>query len=211
MELEKPTLRGVFHQYAFFASVAAGIVLVALADGARARAAVAIYAISLAAMFGASALYHRIHWRSTTVRTWMRRLDHSMIFLLIAGTYTPFALVVFEGALAQAILIAVWAGAAAGLVLNLLWIDAPKWVTAIVYLVLGWVGVITFPQMLSEGGIAVFVLVAVGGALYSLGAVAYATHRPNPAPGVFGYHEVFHLLVIGAAAAQYVAVSLAVL
>ena len=211
MELEKPTLRGVFHQYAFFASVAAGIVLVALAVGARARAAVAIYAISLAAMFGASALYHRIHWRSTTVRTWMRRLDHSMIFLLIAGTYTPFALVVFEGALAQAILIAVWAGAAAGLVLNLLWIDAPKWVTAIVYLVLGWVGVITFPQMLSEGGIAVFVLVAVGGALYSLGAVAYATHRPNPAPGVFGYHEVFHLLVIGAAAAQYVAVSLAVL
>lgn len=211
MELEKPTLRGVFHQYAFFASVAAGIVLVALADGARARAAVAIYAISLAAMFGASALYHRIQWRSMTVRTWMRRLDHSMIFLLIAGTYTPFALVVFEGSLAQAILIAVWAGAAAGLVLNLLWIDAPKWVTAIVYLVLGWVGVITFPQMLSEGGVAVFVLVAVGGALYSLGAVAYATHRPNPAPGVLGYHEVFHLLVIGAAAAQYVAVSLAVL
>lgn len=209
--MEKPTLRGVFHQYAFFAAVAAGIVLVALADGSRARAAVAIYAISLAAMFGASALYHRIQWRSQRVRTWMRRLDHSMIFLLIAGTYTPFALVVFEGALAEAILIAVWAGAGAGLVLNLLWIDAPKWVTAIVYLVLGWVGVITFPQMLSEGGVAVFVLVAVGGGLYSLGAVAYATHRPNPAPGVLGYHEVFHLLVIAAAAAQYAAVSLAVL
>lgn len=206
-----PRLRGVFHQYAFFAAVAAGIVLVALADGSRARAAVAIYAISLAAMFGASALYHRIQWRSQRVRTWMRRLDHSMIFLLIAGTYTPFALVVFEGALAEAILIAVWAGAGAGLVLNLLWIDAPKWVTAIVYLVLGWVGVITFPQMLSEGGVAVFVLVAVGGGLYSLGAVAYATHRPNPAPGVLGYHEVFHLLVIAAAAAQYAAVSLAVL
>lgn len=209
--MEKPTLRGVFHQYAFFAAVAAGIVLVSLADGSRARAAVAIYASSLAAMFGASALYHRIHWRSARVRTWMRRLDHSMIFLLIAGTYTPFALVVFEGALAQAILIAVWAGAAAGLVLNLLWIDAPKWVAAIVYLVLGWVGVLAFPQMLERGGVAVFVLVAVGGGLYSLGAVAYATRRPNPAPGVLGYHEVFHLLTIGAAAAQYAAVALAVL
>lgn len=210
-EKVKPKLRGVIHEGAFPVSLVAGAILVIAATGGRERLALAVYAVSLSALLGTSALYHRVDWKRPETRLWMRRLDHSMIFLLIAGTYTPFALVVFEGALAQAILVAVWAGAAAGLVLNLLWIDAPKWVAAIVYLVLGWVGVLAFPQMLERGGVAVFVLVVVGGGLYSLGAVAYATHRPNPAPGVLGYHEVFHLLTIGAAAAQYAAVSLAVL
>ena len=210
--MSEETANSVSHGVGLVASAAVMpvMILAALArhDPWQVGAAV-VFGISLMLLYGASTCYHALP--QCEAKRILRIIDHSAIYVLIAGTYTPFALVVFEGSLAQAILIAVWAGAAAGLVLNLLWIDAPKWVTAIVYLVLGWVGVITFPQMLSEGGVAVFVLVAVGGALYSLGAVAYATHRPNPAPGVLGYHEVFHLLVIGAAAAQYVAVSLAVL
>jgi hemolysin III len=207
----KPVLRGVFHQYAFFAALAAGIVLVALAEGARARTGAWIYAGSLALMFGCSALYHRVPWRSTSVRAWMRRLDHSGIFLLIAGTYTPFALLVFDGPLATLLLVLVWVGAAAGIVLNLAWIDAPRWLIAGVYLGLGWLGVLALPQLFSGAGIAWATLVIVGGALYTVGAVAYATQWPNPAPGVFGFHEVFHLLVIAAAATQYVAVSAVVL
>jgi hemolysin III len=206
----KPLLRGVFHEYAFYAAVAAGAVLVGVADSARELVATWIYAFALAAMFGVSALYHRIDWRSTRVRTWMRRLDHSTILLLIAGTYTPFALLAFDGAVADAILITVWAGAAAGLVLNLAWIDAPKWLVAVVFVALGWVGVLAFPQMI-ELGIAPTTLLVAGGALYTLGALAYALRRPNPAPAVFGYHEVFHLLVIGAAATHFVAIAAFVL
>jgi hemolysin III len=186
-------------------------VLVALADGTAARVSAWVYAAALAAMFGASALYHRITWRSPSVRAWMRRLDHSAIFLLIAGTYTPFAVLAFEGLLADAILVIVWAGAAAGLVLNLLWIHAPKWLVAIVYVALGWVGVVTLPQMLENAGVAATVLVLVGGAFYTAGAVVYALRRPNPAPAVFGYHEIFHLLVIAAAIAQFVGVAWVVL
>jgi hemolysin III len=204
--LAKPRLRGVFHQYAFYAAVVAGTVLVALSDSARELVATWIYAAALAAMFGVSALYHRIHWQSPRVRAWMRRLDHSTILLLIAGTYTPFALLAFDGAIADAILITVWAGAAAGLVLNLAWIDAPKWLVAVVFAALGWVGVVALPQMF-DLGVAPATLVLAGGALYTLGAVTYALKRPNPAPGVLGYHEVFHLLVIGAAATHFVAIA----
>ena len=208
--LVKPRLRGVFHEYAFYAAVVAGIVLVAAADSARERFAAWIYAFALAAMFGVSALYHRIDWRSPRVRAWMRRLDHSTILLLIAGTYTPFALLAFDGAIADAILITVWAGAAAGLVLNLAWIDAPKWLVAAVFVALGWVGVAALPQMF-DLGIAPATLVIVGGALYTLGALAYALRRPDPVPAVFGYHEVFHLLVIGAAVTHFVAIAAFVL
>ena len=207
MELPvKPRLRGVFHQYAFFVALAAGIVLVALSDSTRELLATWVYAAALAAMFGVSALYHRINWRSTRVRTWMRRLDHSTILLLIAGTYTPFALLAFDGRIADVILIVVWAGAAAGLVLNLAWIDAPKWLVALVFLALGWVGVAAVPELL-DIGVAPAVLVFVGGGLYTLGALAYATRRPNPVPAVFGYHEIFHLLVICAAVAHFVAIA----
>jgi hemolysin III len=136
----------------------------------------------------------------------MRRADHSMILLLIAGTYTPFALLAFDGAVADAILVVVWAGAAAGLVLNFAWIDAPKWLTAVVFIALGWVGVAALPELL-ELGIVPFLLVLAGGALYTLGALAYAFRRPNPAPATFGYLEVFHLLVIGAAAVHFVAIA----
>ena len=207
MELSaKPRLRGVFHQYAFFVALAAGIVLVALSDSARELFATWVYAAALAAMFGVSALYHRIDWRSARVRVWMRRLDHSTILLLIAGTYTPFALLAFDGRIADVILIVVWAGAAAGLVLNLAWVDAPKWLTAFVFLALGWVGVVAVPELL-DIGVAPAVLVFVGGGLYTLGALAYATKRPNPVPAVFGYHEIFHLLVICAAVAHFVAIA----
>ena len=208
--LERPRLRGVFHQYAFFVAVLAGAVLVLFADAGRERLAMLIYAIALAAMFGVSALYHRVTWRSASVRKWMRRLDHSTILLLIAGTYTPFALLAFDGALGTAVLIAVWSGAAAGLVLNLLWIDAPTWVTAVVYITLGWVGAVAVPELVGFG-IAPAVLVFVGGALYTVGAVTYALKRPNPIPAVFGYHEIFHLLVIGAAITHFVAIAAFVL
>ena len=208
--LPKPRLRGVFHQYAFYVALVAGVVIVALADSARELFATWVYAAALAAMFGVSALYHRVTWRSASVRKWMRRLDHSTILLLIAGTYTPFALLAFDGALGTAVLIAVWSGAAAGLVLNLLWIDAPTWVTAAVYITLGWVGAVAVPELVGFG-IAPAVLVFVGGALYTVGAVTYALKRPNPIPAVFGYHEIFHLLVIGAAITHFVAIAAFVL
>ncbi|MEJ7568358.1 MAG: hemolysin III family protein [Gaiellaceae bacterium] len=208
--LERPRLRGVFHQYAFFVALVAGAVLVVLADSMRERVAMWVYAVALAAMFGVSALYHRVTWRSPGVRKWMRRLDHSTILLLIAGTYTPFALLAFDGTLATAVLIAVWSGAGAGLVLNLLWIDSPTWVTAVVYIALGWVGAIAVPELVSFG-IVPAVLVFLGGALYTVGAVTYALKRPNPVPHVFGYHEIFHLLVIGAAITHFVAIAAFVL
>jgi len=203
----KPLLRGVFHQYAFVAAVAAGVTLVALADGIRERTAVTVYAASLAGMFGASALYHRGPWRSASVLAWMRRLDHSGIFLLIAGTYTPFALLVLDGPLATVLLVLVWAGAAAGLVLNLLWIDAPGWVAAGVYLSLGWIGALAIPDLFSGAGVAWTTLLLVGGGLYTLGAIAYALRRPDPWPAVFGFHEIFHVLVIAAATVQFVGVA----
>jgi hemolysin III len=204
--LQKPRLRGVFHQYAFYVALVAGVVLVALSDSPRELVATWIYAAALSAMFGVSALYHRIDWRSARVRTWMRRLDHSTILLLIAGTYTPFALLAFDGVLADVLLVVVWAGAAAGLVLNLAWIDAPTGVTAAVFVALGWVGIAAVPELL-DLGVAPAVLVFTGGALYTLGALAYALKRPNPAPATFGYHEIFHLLVIGAAAVHFVAIA----
>ncbi len=208
--LEKPRLRGVFHQYAFYVSVVAGIVLVSLSDDLREAVAMWIYAMALMAMFGVSALYHRITWRSVRVRAWMRRLDHSTIVLLIAGTYTPFALLAFHGTLARALLIVVWAGAAAGLLLNLLWVDAPKWLTAIVFIALGWVGVAAMPAMI-DFGIAPTALVVAGGALYTVGAITYALKRPNPRPHVFGYHEIFHLLVVAAAVTHFIAIAAFVL
>src|SRR5919201_6572365 len=137
-QLAKPRLRGVSHQWAFFVSVATGTALVLAAPAGRATIAAGIYAASVAGLFGASALYHRITWDSMTARRWMRRLDHSMIFLVIAGTYTPFALLVLHGALATAILVAVWGGALAGIIFNLIWVDAPKWLTAVTYVALGW-------------------------------------------------------------------------
>jgi hemolysin III len=210
-EAIKPRLRGVSHQWAFVAFAVLGVALVVAAPAGRATLAAAIYATTVIAMFGVSALYHRHTWISAAARRWMRRLDHSMIFLLIAGTYTPFALLVLDGALATAILAGVWAGAAAGIVMNMIWVDAPKWVTALVYVLLGWVAIAAFPELASEIGIAAITLVATGGVLYTLGAIVYAARWPNPAPAVFGYHEIFHVLVIGAAALHYAVIAFFVL
>jgi hemolysin III len=207
----KPRLRGVLHQWAFFVSVVGGVVLVVAAPAGRATLATAIYAVSVAALFGVSALYHRITWASADARRWMRRLDHTMIFFLIAGTYTPFCLLVLDGTLATAILCAVWGGALAGIVLNLVWIDSPKWVTAVVYVSVGWVAIIAFPDLTSELGVMAIVLLGLGGLLYTLGAVVYARKKPDPSPAVFGYHEIFHALVIAAAALQYAVIAFYVL
>jgi hemolysin III len=203
----KPRLRGVSHEWAFFVSLFLGAGLIVAADTPKARLAVTIYAVSLSALLGTSALYHRVNWSRPDVRKWMRRLDHSMIFFLIAGTYTPFALLVLDGPLADAILAVVWIGALAGVIVETIWIDHPKWVAALVYMSLGWVAVVPFPALWSEMGAGGTLLVAAGGLLYTAGAVVYATQRPNPDPRVFGYHEVFHLFVILAAAAHFTAIA----
>jgi hemolysin III len=202
----KPRLRGVTHEWAFFISLVAGAGLIVAAPSGHARLAVAIYAVSLSGLLGTSALYHRGTWQPRA-RAWMRRLDHSMIFVLIAGTYTPFALLILRGTLANMVLGIVWGGALAGAVLKLAWVDAPKWLMAAIYLALGWVGVATVPQVLSRAGVGAVTLLFVGGALYSAGAVVYALRRPDPRPAVFGYHEIFHVLVIAAAAAHYAAIA----
>jgi hemolysin III len=205
--LVKPKLRGVSHEWAFFVSLFLGATLILLAKTPKATFAVAIYAVSLSALFGTSALYHRVNWTRPNVRLWMRRLDHSMIFFLIAGTYTPFALLVLHGALASAILIVVWIGAIAGAIVEMVWIDHPKWVAALIYVSLGWVAAAAFPELWSSMGVGGALLVAAGGLLYTAGAVVYATQRPNPNPAIFGYHEVFHLFVIAAAVAHFSAVA----
>jgi hemolysin III len=205
---QKPRLRGVSHEYAFFASVVLGAGLIVLAQGTRATIAVAIYAVSLSALFGVSALYHRHDWTRPEIRRWMRRLDHTMIFLLIAGTVTPFALLVLDGSFAKALLIAVWAGALAGIVVELIWVDHPKWVAATVYIAVGMIGAVAYPEIVSRAGIGAGLLIAGGGALYLTGAVIYAAQRPDPRPAVFGYHEIFHVLVIAAAAAHFAAIAL---
>jgi hemolysin III len=204
----KPRLRGVSHEWAFFISLAAGAALVLTAPSGRAAAVAAIYAGSLSALLGVSALYHRINWRRPEIRRWMRRLDHSMIFLLIAGTVTPFAVLVLGGGLGNALLIAVWAGAAAGIVVEMVWVEAPKSVAVIVYLAVGWIGALGFPAIVIKAGLGAGILIAVGGILYTAGAVIYARQRPDPNPAVFGYHEVFHALVIAAAAAHFAAVAI---
>ncbi|HEX6229743.1 MAG TPA: hemolysin III family protein [Solirubrobacterales bacterium] len=203
----KPRLRGVSHEWAFFVSLFGGAALIVAADTSQATLAVAIYAASLSALFGTSALYHRVNWTRPDVRRWMRRLDHSMIFFLIAGTYTPFALLVLDGPLADAILAVVWVGALAGAIVEIIWIEHPKWVSALIYLSFGWVAVVGFPSLWEEMGATGTLLVALGGLLYTIGAIVYATQRPNPNPRVFGYHEVFHAFVILAAAAHYAAVA----
>ncbi len=207
----RPSLRGVFHQWAFFAAIAAGSMLVVLADGALATFSAWVYAAALVAMLGASALYHRFPWKSAGRRMWARRLDHSMIFVFIAASYTPFALLAFDGSIAWIVLVAAWAGAALGLVAELLWVGSPRWLGGVACLVIGWVGILAVPQLFSGLGVAAAVLVLVGGGLYTIGALIYASKWPNPFPRIFGFHEIFHLLVVAAAVAQFIAVSMVVM
>jgi hemolysin III len=203
----KPRLRGVLHQYAFVVSLASGTLLVLLAATSRASAAAAIYATSVSALFGTSALYHRVTW-TPPARRRLRRLDHAMIFLLIAGTYTPVGLLVLQGTLATVVLVVVWGGAVAGIALQLAWARAPRWLGGTVYLALGWVAVVAMPQLFARLGVAGGLLLVAGGLVYSAGAAVFALRRPDPVPAVFGYHEVFHLLVIAGVTAHFLAISL---
>jgi hemolysin III len=208
----KPRLRGVSHQYAFFISLACGAALVLFNAGhARTLVSAIVYAVAVSALLGTSALYHRVHWQRPNVRVWMRRLDHSMIYVLIAGSYTPFALLAMHGTLSTVVLALAWGGALAGVLRELVWANAPKWVSAITYMALGWVAVITLGQLMSSIGLLAVSLVALSGLFYTVGAVVYARERPNPLPGVFGYHEVFHALVILAAAIHYAVIAFIVL
>jgi hemolysin III len=206
----RPRLRGVIHQYAFFVAVVVGVVLVAGAEDSRARTGAAVFAASVAAMLGISALYHRVVW-APGPRRWMRRLDHAAIFLLIAGTYTPFAILALVGAWRTAVLAVVWTGTAIAIVLKVAWVDGPRWLAAVIAVVLGWIGIVVLPQLHRQVGAAGLALLAAGGILYTAGAIVYARRRPDPAPSVFGYHELFHALVVAAAACQYVAVAFVVL
>lgn len=206
----RPRLRGVFHQYAFFVAVVLGILLVAGASGPRERVGAAVFAVALATMFGVSALYHRITWRPGP-RRWMRRLDHAAIYLLIAGTYTPFALLALPTTWRWTILPVVWGGALAAIFVKLAWVDAPKWVAAAFGIALGWIGILLLPHLWDHAGPTGVLLLAMGGLLYTGGAIVYARGRPDPIPAVFGYHELFHALVIAAAACQYAAVAIFVL
>lgn len=199
----------MFHQYGFLVALVAGTVLVIGAPTPIAALATAVYAASVCALFGVSALYHRITW-TPPVRRWLRHLDHAMIFVLIAGTYTPVGLLVLEGPLATWVLVVVWSGAAAGIALNLGWRQAPGWVGVVVYVALGWVAVVALPQLLRQLGVVGAGLLVAGGLAYSAGALVYARRRPNPAPAVFGYHEIFHLLVVVGVALHFAAVTLAV-
>ena len=202
----RPRLRGVIHAYAFWVALGAGVALIAVANGARARTGATVYAIGLCGLFGISALYHRVDWQPAA-RRWMKRADHSMIFVFIAATYTPVALLVLKGDLAMAVLIAVWAGALAGVIFSLAWITAPRILVAATYLALGWVAVVAMPQLLHHAGVAPTVLIAVGGLLYSVGATIYALKRPDPWPATFGFHEIFHTLVTTAAIVHFVAIA----
>jgi hemolysin III len=204
----KPKFRGVSHEWTFFLCLGLGVSLLAIADTPRKLLAVGIYSICLCALFGTSALYHRVTWKTSKARMMMRRLDHSMIFLLIAGTVTPFCLLTIEGTWATATLIAVWTGAVIGIIIELIWTKSPKWVSVLIYLAVGWIGAITFPLIVGSAGIGAGLLIATGGILYTVGAVVYATQRPDPNPTYFGYHEVFHVFVIGAAGTHFAAIAL---
>ena len=198
------------HECAFVAAVVLGVVLVEHANGLRPRLAAVAFAVSVAAMFGASALYHRVNW-SPGWRRWMRRLDHAMIYGLIAGTYTPFGLLVLHGSWRIVVLAVVWSGTAAAVALKFAWVDAPKWLAAVIGIALGWVGVIVAPQLVDRIGVSGFALLLAGGLAYTAGAVVYALRRPDPLPALFCYHEIFHALVITAVAFQYSVVAFYVL
>src|SRR4051795_3144557 len=204
--LEIPRLRGVLHAYAFWLALVAAAVLVALTPGGAPRAAAAVYGFGLCALFGGSGLYHRWRWHPRW-RPLLRRVDHSTIYLFIAASYTPLGVLVLSGAVQWIVLVTVWVGAAAGVTLSIAWINAPRSVCAACYVALGWVAVLAFPQIAAELPVVAIVLIAGGGVLYTIGAIVFALGRPNPWPAVFGFHEIFHVFVVLAAAAHFVAMA----
>ena len=204
----KPRLRGWLHAGTFPVSVIAGIVLVTLADGTRETVATAVYAMSASLLFGVSAIYHRGAW-TPRVEKHLKRFDHSNIFLIIAGTYTPFSVILLGNRGGNALLWIVWSAAIAGILFRILWVGAPRWFYTPVYVALGWVAIFYIGDILDTGGPAVVTLLAIGGGLYSIGGLVYATKRPNPSPRWFGFHEVFHALTLGAYVVHYIAISMA--
>ncbi|GEL19548.1 membrane protein [Pseudonocardia asaccharolytica DSM 44247 = NBRC 16224] len=205
-------MRGWLHLWSFAASVLACTTLItvtAVVRGAGAAAATTVYGVTVLGLFGTSALYHRRNWTTRRSRLIMKRLDHSMIFLFIAGTYTPVAVLAMDGPTARWVLAVVWTGAIAGMVLKTAWPTAPAWLGVPIYLALGWVAVFVLPDLARNAGVAALVLLLVGGLLYTLGAVFYATKWPNPWPTTFGYHEFFHAATVLGAGCHQIAIWLA--
>lgn len=201
-------MRGWLHAYAFFVAIVCGIVLCSIAaarSGWSPLVSTLIYSLTVCGLFGTSGLYHRRVWSERGFQV-MRRMDHSMIFIFIAGTYTPLCVLLLEPRPATIMLTLVWGGAFGGVALKLSWPHAPRWVSAPLYLALGWVAVAMLPDILHAGGVTALVLLIVGGAIYSIGAVSYALRRPNPWPTVFGHHEFFHACTLVAATCHHIAI-----
>jgi hemolysin III len=205
----KPRLRGVFHEAACYVTIGLGLALVLTAEPGRARVSATVFASCMAACFGFSALYHRPTWQPRA-RSWLARLDHAGIYLLIAGTYTPLGLLVLSHTWAVVVLSIVWSGAFLAILLKLFWPSTPKKLSAAIALALGWVAVVAFTQLLKLPPVALGLILA-GGIFYSVGAVVYARRRPDPLPHILGYHEIFHLLTLLAAGCQYAAIAFYVL
>ena len=202
---EKPKYRGVIHQWAFFIFLAGGIVLQLLSKGVTAHLVAAIYSVSICAMLGVSALFHRITWTPER-RLVVRRLDHSMIFLAVAGTYTPVAVLALTPFARNVVLALVWIGAVGGIITKMIWIGLAEGISALLYIILGWVAVGVMPQLYSHSGVLAFSLLIAGGVMYTLGALVYAFRRPDPWPKTFGYHEIFHSFVALAAICHFLVV-----
>lgn len=207
VDIGKPRMRGWLHFYAFFGAAAAGIVLITIAafrPGLTPVVSMTIYSVTVCGLFGVSALYHRRVWTERGYQI-MRRLDHAMIYILIAGSYTPFSLLLLSPPMSTIILAIVWGGALAGAIVSLVWPHAPRWISAPIYLALGWVAVVVLPDFLRHGGLATLLLIVAGGAAYTIGAVMYALRWPNPWPATFGHHEFFHACTIVAAVCHHIA------
>jgi hemolysin III len=205
----KPRLRGLFHEAGFYAALALGAALFVTAEPGRARAAAGVFASCVAVCFGTSALYHRPTW-TPSIRAWLARLDHAGIYLLIAGTYTPFGLIVMSTEWATPVLAVVWGGAFAAIVVKLLWVRAPKWLSAAIAVALGWAGAVAFSELLALPALGLALLLA-GGVCYTVGAIVYVRRRPDPVPHAFGYHELFHVLTLVGAGCQYASIAFFVL
>jgi hemolysin III len=207
--LDKPRARGWIHVVAAAGAVVAGVPLIAVAwesGSARSGWAAVVYAAAIIAMFSVSALYHRVRWTSATRMKWMKRLDHSLIFVFIAGTYTPLMLLAMPPPTGGRVLGLVWAGALAGVVLKMLWPSSPRWVGLPLYLLLGYVGIWYADSLWVGGGPAIVALLAAGGVLYNVGAIFYWLRWPDPWPRTFGHHELFHAFTVAAALCHYAAV-----
>lgn len=209
VEAAKPRLRGWIHAGSFPLVVAAGFLLVAAAPDQRTRLAVAVFGVTAALLFGTSAIYHRGTWSPRTAAV-LKRIDHSNIFLIIAGTYTPFAVLLLRPGPGRTLLWVIWAAAVAGVAFRVLWVGAPRWLYVPAYIAMGWVAVVYLPDFLEGGGPLIVSLVILGGVLYTVGGLVYGLKRPDPSPRWFGFHEVFHVLTVVAFISHYVGLSLAV-